>query len=179
MSSGLVLATGAALPRLSSALDEPPADDAAPVTLSEEQQRELSAVQEHLFPRRDGVPGARDINALPFLLFVMSRPGFESGTRDFIVEGLQIVRESSSERFGKRFSELSFDQRESLLRYLADRTRWGHNWLSLLLTYITEALLCDPVYGGNPNGIGWQWLGHQAGFPRPPANKTYDRLRLF
>jgi gluconate 2-dehydrogenase gamma chain len=48
--------------------------------------------------------------------------------------------------------------------------------LSLLLYYIFEALLSDPVYGGNPGGIGWQWLEHQPGFPRPPADKIYGNL---
>ena len=50
------------------------------------------------------------------------------------------------------------------------------NWLSLLLTYLLEALLADPVYGGNPGGIGWQWLAHQPGFPTPPADKTWYKL---
>ena len=49
----------------------------------------------------------------------------------------------------------------------------GENWLSTLLLYIFEALLTDPVYGGNPNGIGWKWLGHNPGLPRPTADKRY------
>ncbi len=80
------------------------------------------------------------------------------------------------ERFDRRFENLDFDSKERLLRYLGDRTRWGRNWLSLLLYYIFEALLADPVYGCNPNGIGWKWLEHQPGFPRPPADKIYTRL---
>jgi gluconate 2-dehydrogenase gamma chain len=55
-------------------------------------------------------------------------------------------------------------------------TRWGRAWLSLLLYYIFEALLSDPVYGGNPGEIGWRWLEHQPGFPRPPADKIYGSL---
>jgi gluconate 2-dehydrogenase gamma chain len=45
----------------------------------------------------------------------------------------------------------------------------------MLLDYIMEALLTDPVYGGNPNSIGWQWLKHQPGFPRPttPLKRRY------
>ena len=57
-----------------------------------------------------------------------------------------------------------------------EQSNAGQNWLSLLLTYLLEALLADPVYGGNPDGIGWQWLEHQSGFPRPPADKTWYRL---
>ena len=39
--------------------------------------------------------------------------------------------------------------------------------------YIFEALLSDPVYGGNPEGIGWRWLGHRPGFPRPNQRNRY------
>jgi len=45
-----------------------------------------------------------------------------------------------------------------------------------VLGYIFEALLVDPVYGGNPNGIGWKWLEHQPGLPRPTADKRYFLL---
>ena len=49
-------------------------------------------------------------------------------------------------------------------------------WLSTLITYTLEALLSDPLYGGNTNGIGWKWLGHDPGNPRPSADKIYGRL---
>ena len=39
-----------------------------------------------------------------------------------------------------------------------------------------EALLTDPAYGGNPDGIGWRWLGHTPGYPRPSAATIYPRL---
>ena len=39
-----------------------------------------------------------------------------------------------------------------------------------------EALLADPVYGGNFDQTGWRWLSHQPGFPRPSADKTWYRL---
>lgn len=53
------------------------------------------------------------------------------------------------------------------------QSRAGENWLSLLLYYLLESLTLDPIYGGNTDGMGWQWLGHQAGFPRPVQGKTY------
>ena len=54
-----------------------------------------------------------------------------------------------------------------------EKSSFGESWLSLILYYLIEALLLDPVYGGNPNGIGWKWLEHQPGFPRPNLNQTY------
>ena len=47
----------------------------------------------------------------------------------------------------------------------------------IILTYLLQALLTDPVYGGNPNGVGWKWLHHQPGFPRPPKDETYFKLQ--
>jgi gluconate 2-dehydrogenase gamma chain len=174
--SGAFLAASAGFAWLPLVLGEESSSEIEIYLLSQKQKKTLSAVQQHLFPRGIESPGALDINALAYLQFVISYPGFEADSRDFIVRGLQYLHEASMEKFNLVFDTLSFKQKESLLRYLADQTRWGKNWLSLLLTYIIEALLSDPVYGGNPDGIGWQWLEHQAGFPRPPANKTYNRL---
>lgn len=140
------------------------------------QEQSLSAVQQHLFPQGSGVPGALDINALPYLRFVITQADFETDSRNFIVNGIQLLEESSMERFDLGFEDLDFDRKEFLLRYLADRTRWGNNWISLLLYYILEALLADPVYGCNTGEIGWKWLEHQAGFPRPTPDKIYPRL---
>jgi len=52
----------------------------------------------------------------------------------------------------------------------------GENWLSTLLSYVFEAMLAPPIYGGNPNGIGEKWLNHQAGFPLPQVGTRYYEL---
>ena len=43
--------------------------------------------------------------------------------------------------------------------------------------YLLEALLADPVYGGNTDEVGWKWLGYTAGFPRPPIGKRYFEIK--
>jgi gluconate 2-dehydrogenase gamma chain len=37
-------------------------------------------------------------------------------------------------------------------------------------------MLSPPAYGGNPNGIGWQWLNHQPGFPLPEKGGRYYEI---
>jgi gluconate 2-dehydrogenase gamma chain len=37
-------------------------------------------------------------------------------------------------------------------------------------------MLAPPAYGGNPDGIGWQWLEHQGGFPLPKVGQRYFEL---
>ncbi|MCH8058697.1 MAG: gluconate 2-dehydrogenase subunit 3 family protein [Proteobacteria bacterium] len=176
LQSGAVLAATTALSGLPQALARELARDTFFSAFSDHQKSTLSAVQEHLFPSDAESPGAMDINALAYLQAAITQPGFKEDSRNFIVNGIQSLEEASMERYDRVFADLGFAQKESLLRYLADHTRWGRNWLSLLLYYIFESLLADPVYGCNPDGIGWKWLEHQPGFPRPPANKIYSRL---
>ena len=171
-----VVAAGTALSGLPSVLGTELSRDSKLIVFSEKQKTMLLAVQEHLFPKGVDSPGALDIKALPFLQFVIGQTDFDSDSRGFIVNGIQSLEEASMERFDLSFAELDFTHKERLLRYLAYRTRWGKNWLSLLLYYIFEALLADPVYGCNPDGIGWKWLQHQPGFPQPPADKIYTRI---
>lgn len=174
---GAALATVAALAGLPYALRKDLTRETSFVLFSTEQKHTVSAVQEHLFPKGPDSPGAADINATAYLEWAITAPGIDPDTRNTIVNGVGRLQDSSLERFDVPFTGLDDEQREQLLRYLADKTRWGRAWLSLILYYVFEALLSDPAYGGNPNEIGWRWLQHRPGFPRPPADKIYGRLR--
>lgn len=176
LGGGAALATAAALAGLPYALRKDLTREVSFVLFSAEQSQALRAVQEHLFPGEADSPGAADINASAYLETAITAPGIDPDTRNTIVNGIGRLQDASLERFDVLFNSLDDEPREQLLRYLADETRWGSAWLSLMLYYIFEALLSDPVYGGNPGEIGWRWLEHQPGFPRPPADKTYGSL---
>lgn len=176
LGGGAAAATAAVLLGLPPALRKELTRENSFVLFSARQGQTVIAVQEHLFPHLPDSPGAIDINALAYLKQAITAPGIGPDTPNVIVNGLGQLQDACLERFDIFFDEASFEQREPLLRYLADETRWGRAWLSLLMYYILEALLSDPVYGGNPNGVGWRWLEHQPGFPRPPADKVYGKL---
>lgn len=135
----------------------------------------IGAVQDHLFPSEPSAPGAREINALPYLRWVVADGGLDAEHRAFVLQGADWLAERSLVLAQAPFAELDEAQREKVLREVAG-TGPGENWLSTLLMYVFEALLTDPVYGGNPDGIGWKWLGHTPGFPRPPVGKRYWEL---
>lgn len=135
----------------------------------------LAAVQEQMFPAGNDVPGATDIQAIVYLRNTLENPAADGEDREFIFKGVGWLNDLTQETSGKPFIGLDEAQRETMLRQI-EQSEAGQNWLSLLLTYLFEALLADPVYGGNPDGIGWKWLGHQPGFPRPPVDKTWYRL---
>jgi len=176
LGGGAAAATAAALLGLPPALRKELTEETSFVLFSARQCDTVIAVQEHLFPHLPDSPGAADINALAYLGEAITAPGIDPDTRNVIVNGVGRLQDACRERFNMLFDEASFEQREPLLRYLADETHWGRAWLSLLVYYIFEALLSDPAYGGNPDETGWRWLEHQPGFPRPTTDKIYGRL---
>jgi len=139
----------------------------------------IAAVQEHLFPAITGdnvSPGANEINALAYLQVMLNAPDADSDEKKFIKKGVSWLNGVSNNSFGQSFLKLNKAKREQVLQII-NKSESGTNWLSTLLRYIFEALLTDPIYSGNKNKQGWQWLEHQAGFPRPPENKKYWLLK--
>lgn len=140
---------------------------------SSHEQASIDAVQMHLFPDDGNGPSARDINAVEYLEWAMTdQQNIDDGDPEFIRKGVGWLDGLSQDTKGDQFIKLNTAQQDQVLKQIA-QSNAGENWLSILMYYLTEALMLDPVYGGNPEGIGWQWLEHQAGFPRPEVGKTY------
>jgi len=137
----------------------------------------LDAVTRHLLPSEPDSPGAAEIHALDYLRFVTGDPLVDREERDLILQGNQWLDQLSQERYQTVFPALSAEQKEQLLRQVA-RSTAGENWISTLLTYLFEALLTAPAYGGNPDGIGWLWLEYVPGFPLPVPGNRYPDLPL-
>jgi gluconate 2-dehydrogenase gamma chain len=137
----------------------------------------LDAVLRHLLPSEPNSPGAVEINALGYLRFVVDDPRIDRQERAFIVEGVGWLEELAQARHARSFRALDEDGRERLLRHIV-QSQAGENWIATLLTYLFEALLTAPAYGGNPDGIGWRWLEYVPGFPLPQAGTRYTELPL-
>jgi len=138
----------------------------------------VAAVQTHLFPPSSGgpgAPGAEEINAAPYLRQVLVDPFISIHKKNFIREGAERLQALAAESRAVAFAELTSTQREEVLREF-ERTMAGRNWIANIMSFLFEALLGDPVYGGNPDQIGWKWLEHRPGYPRPPINKRYFLL---
>ncbi len=135
----------------------------------------LAAVQEHLFPADDTSPGARDIFALRFLRNMIDAPDTDTEEKEFIINGVGWLNDLAIKNHQLPFIQLNNNEKEKVLRQI-EGSRAGSRWLSLMMTYLIEALLSDPVYGGNQNKKGWTWLEHAAGFPTPTSEQVYFRL---
>ncbi len=139
----------------------------------------ITTVQNHLFPSEPDAPGSVEIKALSYLHDFLSNTQTDPETVQFILSGSRLLQVFTQQTFtpsnasnAALFTDLSTEQREKILRQFEQQPE-GRRWLVNILNYVLEALLTDPVYGGNPDGIGWKWLEHTAGNPRPPANKRY------
>ena len=137
----------------------------------------IAEVQETLFPAGEDIPGASDIGAAMYLHKAIENPNADGEDRDYLLRGIGWLDELAQQRYSKNYIQLSENEKEKIIAETV-QTKAGRKWVSLLLTYLLEALLCEPVYGGNPQGIGWKWLQHQPGYPTPAADKTWDQLRL-
>ncbi len=135
----------------------------------------LDAVLAHLLPESPTGPSAKEIQATQYLYNVVFQQPTEESEIEFIYKGVGWLNGFSNSQLKKNFIALTFDEKETILRAISKSTA-GENWLSNLVGYIFEAMLSPPSYGGNPNGIGWQWLEHQAGFPLPQAGQRYYEL---
>ena len=140
---------------------------------TDRQRKILDAVQMQLLPEDGNGPGARELNALPYLEWAITEPAnLDDGDPTFIGKGSLSLDEKSRTERGAGFVELTNELQNEVLELIA-QSKFGENWLSLLMYYLTEALMLDPYYGGNPDMIGWLWLEHRPGFPRPVEGKTY------
>lgn len=147
----------------------------APGRVSGAAWRAVAAAQAHMFPPGTDSPGAADVNATAYLQAVLLDPFVEPGEKRFIADGAGWLEAFVRREYGAELGALGHDAREEALRRI-EAGAAGRDWLALVLYYVFEALLTDPVYGGNPGGVGWRWLEHQPGFPRPPADKRYFDL---
>jgi len=144
-------------------------------TFSQSQWSTIETVADHLLPSEPDAPGAREVNATAYLDHTLTDLKFDPDVRGFILKGIGWLEEIAQEQEDLPFPQVEPAVREDLLRQIA-RSEAGERWLSTLITYCLEAMLADPLYGGNPGGVGWKWLEHDPGQPRPTLDKIYGRL---
>ncbi len=143
--------------------------------LSHAQWQTLAVLQDHLLPSEPQAPGAREVNASAYLYYRLTAPGTKQADREFIRDGLLRLDKVLHELGMADFSTLDETSRETALRRL-EQDKDGQHWIAEVLNFLLESLLSDPLYGGNPGSIGWRWLAHTPGFPRPPKGKEWYRL---
>jgi gluconate 2-dehydrogenase gamma chain len=159
---------GGALWAAQSMRAQPAAGKPSSWTLSDDERRTLAALQDRLLPSGPGSPGARDVNATAYLLAAAADTGVTASERADIQKGLKRLQAFAREQQKAAYAALTEEKQDAVLQAFQEG-RGGQAFMMLVMVYTLEALLGDPVYGVNPNGVGWAWLKHDPGFPRPTA----------
>ncbi len=126
----------------------------------EDRWRVLQSVQNHLFPKNGDFPDAETIQSVRYLKMVSRDDSFDRDDLRFIWEGVDELQKKGWKNM------LSQKEKERIMQAFSQST-FGQNWIALVLNYTLEALLSDPIYGGNFHEKGWKSLAHHPGLPRP------------
>lgn len=136
--------------------------------LTEEEWTTMEAVQETLWPAGPGVPGAKDVNATRVLDAALVDPDQPPIEREWVRGWIPALHELARARGARSFEALDAAGRDAVLVAFRERDE-GTGWIRLVLGYTLEAVLGDPVHGGNPGEIGWRWAGYEPFDLRPTS----------
>ncbi len=144
--------------------------------LSGDQVGILKSILLILFPDDGNGPSAEGINAYGYVMWVLvDTLNRKAEDNEYIIEGLNWSNEVAEELYFLSYNELDQEQKDAIVDHFT-KLEWGKNWCAAMVILILEALLLDPLYGGNTNEAGWKWLNHKAGIPRPTESIRYERI---
>ena len=122
----------------------------------------IKVVQNDLFPKAKEL----GIDTSEYITIIYRHHKISKEDKDFLKNGVKWLNETAQEEHKKIYTKLSDTKRQEVLENIA-QTEWGSAWIDTMLRYIFEAMLGDPIYGGNQNRAGWNWLAFKGGEPRP------------
>lgn len=143
--------------------------------LSLDEMKALHTIQNILVPNDGNGPSAEMVNAHAYFIWTLEDQKLPNSEKDYFIDKLKDLILLCKEKFGKNLIDLDKADQEL---FIANNTLsgWTQGYLSRMITIIFEAILLDPIYGGNPDEIGWDWLEHIGGAPRPTAATKYPEI---
>jgi len=124
----------------------------------------LQKVQLHIAPPLT----SQRLNPTDFLIQTLFHPTYDKDIRAFVIEGAMALYDLHGEGlFG-----YSPPQMEKILRTYEQEPQ-GSKWLGRMMILTLEAMLGDPIYGGNLGGEVWRGLGEPPPNPQPKVQYLY------
>lgn len=122
----------------------------------------IKVVQDDLFPKAKEL----QINTSKYMNIIFKHSRINEEDKEFMRNGIKWLNEESIEMFQVPYIKVAQSKRQEVLKSIA-AYRWGENWIDSMMRYIFEAMLGDPIYGGNNAEAGWKWLCFEGGNPHP------------
>src|SRR5579871_1795365 len=131
------------------------------VYLNEEEAETIDAIAARLIPGDPTSPGAREANVLVYIDRALS--GYFDHLQTFYRWGILKLDDLSLKLFGSPFRQLSETQQDNVLQKIDGKTGSETSGLAeffaVVREHTLEGFLCDPIYGGNKDGVGWKLIG--------------------
>jgi len=129
---------------------------------------DIEALAAEIIPSGD-TPGAREAGVIYFIDRALST--FDQGRQNLYRAGLAHADSQRKSMFpgSQSINELTSTERVELLRSI-ERTEF----FQLLRDHTICGFLCDPGYGGNRGGVGWQAIGFDNQHVHHPPFGYYD-----
>lgn len=145
---------------------KPTLPGAPPQALTGAEWRTLGAAVDRILPTEENAPGAAAVNAIGWIDALVADREIEEDEKARIRRGAATLDAFARKQGADDFASLSPTQQDAGLETL--EARWEDRLiLHALIAWSLEALLGDPIHGVNPEQIGWRWLDHRPGYPRP------------
>lgn len=135
----------------------------------------LRIILDILFPETSFAPSATQLKSDIYYIWVLKDKRLEVRNRKFLADKFLKFQQFCKEKYGKKFSSLDYDTQTEVIN-LVKSTNWGESYLSRVMTIILESMFANPVYGSNPEKIGWKWIKYKGGFPEPQEWNKYPEI---
>ena len=122
----------------------------------------ISVMHKDLFPQAKYL----GITTTPYMYIVFNHSRISDEDKTFLKNGVKWLNEAAIKMYKKSYTELSSPRRQKVLAHVT-QMEWGDSFVYDVMNYMFEAMLGDPVYGGNNHEAGWRWLNFQGGKPSP------------
>lgn len=137
--------------------------------LTIEEGQTVAAICERIIPA-DQDPGATEAGVVNFIDLQLMGP--YKRYRAKYRQGIIGVEQASHIMLGNRFTELSAERQDEVLRALEEGRAAGEAWkgfsskdfFALILSHVMQGFYGDPRHGGNRGRVSWKMLG----LPYPP-----------
>ncbi len=106
------------------------------------------------------------IKTAPYMQIVFNHARISDEDKTFLKNGVKWLNEESITQYKQEYTKLSSQRRQDILTTIT-KTEWGDSFVYDVMNYMFEAMLGDPIYGGNNHEAAWKWLQFQGGKPSP------------
>lgn len=131
----------------------------------------IEALAARIIPGTPEDPGAREAGAAVYVDRALS--GKYADLQTLYRIGLAALDEHCRQQRGRGFEELDSDIQDAVLEEISelqavapmvasDRPRAGGEldyFFNVVREHVIQGTFCDPIYGGNRDGIGWKLVG--------------------